>query len=582
MGSGGDSTLSELNISNPIFTPDKKGDYVIGLVVNDGQIDSAEDTMKIHVINNQPIAEAGPHLEAHISSLTVTLDGSASFDPDGDTLAYSWRIISKPAGSTAVIVNPHSVTPTFTIDKATGEETDYIFGLVVNDGYMDSAEDTVTVTLVEHAPVANAGSPQSGHVAYASRPMVFTLNSGGSTDPDGDPIVGWTWRVVSGSASISDIHTANPTVSMSSPGSAVIGLVVSDGWLPSTEDTVTLTYTNVAPTANAGSNQSGHVAYASRPIIFTMDSSASSDPDSDPIVGYTWSVVSGSASISDIHAANPTVSMSAPGSAVIGLVVSDGFANSTQSTVTVTYTNQAPTANAGSYSPVLYANKNNVALSGSGSDPDGDPYTYSWVQTGGPAVTLNNANTATPWFDMATPGTYTFRLDVSDGFATGTSTATVTNSSATYFTGWEGGSWNDSRGVAWTTDTDNTNIHAPNTNRPRTGSYSYRVEAKSAPFPYTNKYWDNRIRSTFSPSVYVISVTLYTSYSTVSLCGNATLTLYKDGASLATIGSGTGWTTYTRAINAVTSSIGLHTNVCSNVSGKSNAYWDDISIQVWN
>ena len=142
--------------------------------------------------------------------------------------------------------------------------------------------------------------------------------------------------------------------------------------------------------------------------------------------------------------------------------------------------------------------------------------------------------------------------------------------------------WNDSAGVAWTLDTNNTNAYGPNTSRPRTGSYSYRVEAKAAGFPYTNKYSDNRIRRTFSPSAYVISVTLYTSYSTVALCGNATLTLYKDGGSLAGIGSGTGWTTYTRAINALTSSIGLHTNVCANVSGKSTAFWDDISIQVWN
>jgi PKD domain len=64
-----------------------------------------------------------------------------------------------------------------------------------------------------------------------------------------------------------------------------------------------------------------------------------------------------------------------------------------------------------------------VALSGLASyDPDSDPLTYSWAQTGGPAVALLGADTATPNFTAPLlPGgvsvglVLTFRLDVSDG-----------------------------------------------------------------------------------------------------------------------------------------------------------------------
>ena len=58
------------------------------------------------------------------------MNGSASSDPNGNPLTYSWTFLSKPAGSAAVLKNPTSVTPTFTVDR----EGDYVVQLIVNDG----------------------------------------------------------------------------------------------------------------------------------------------------------------------------------------------------------------------------------------------------------------------------------------------------------------------------------------------------------------------------------------------------------------------------------------------------------------
>jgi hypothetical protein len=103
-------------------------------------------------------------------------------------------------------------------------------------------------------------------------------------------------------------------------------------------------------------------------------------------------------------------------------VVSDGFASSTESTVTITYTNSTPTAVAGTYANVHYADRGNVALDGgNSSDLDDDPITYAWTMTARPSgstAVLNNPNSQTPWFAMDLPGTYTITLTVSDGFAT--------------------------------------------------------------------------------------------------------------------------------------------------------------------
>ena len=87
--------------------------------------------------------------------------------------------------------------------------------------------------------------------------------------------------------------------------------------------------------------------------------------------------------------------------------------------------NRAPSANAGIDQSVdEFAS---VMLDGSGSsDPDGDPLTYSWSQTGGSSVDIINADSVTASFDAPdvlaseTPVVLTFRLTVSDGTATGT------------------------------------------------------------------------------------------------------------------------------------------------------------------
>ena len=77
--------------------------------------------------------------------------------------------------------------------------------------------------------------------------------------------------------------------------------------------------------------------------------------------------------------------------------------------------NTPPIADAGDDQTVA-SEQAGVSLDGSGStDPDGDPITYSWTQTSGPAVTLSGADTATPSFDAPVgPATLEFELEVCD------------------------------------------------------------------------------------------------------------------------------------------------------------------------
>jgi hypothetical protein len=72
----------------------------------------------------------------------VTLNGAASTDPDGDALVYSWTFTTRPSGSNSTLGNSAAVNPTFTADIS----GTYSLRLIVSDGQLSSAADSVTVT----------------------------------------------------------------------------------------------------------------------------------------------------------------------------------------------------------------------------------------------------------------------------------------------------------------------------------------------------------------------------------------------------------------------------------------------------
>ena len=144
------------------------------------------------------------------------------------------------------------------------------------------------------APVANAGSNQT-----VISGVTVTLNGSASSDSDG-AIASYTWTQTAGTPTVtlSSGTTSQPTFpapTVATTTTLTFSLVVTDNrGATSPAATVNVTVNsslNVAPTANAGSNQT-----ATSGITVTLNGSASNDPDGS-IASYAWTQTAGTPAV---------------------------------------------------------------------------------------------------------------------------------------------------------------------------------------------------------------------------------------------------------------------------------------------
>jgi len=143
----GDTTavLSSSTATSPTFYASTAGVYVASLVVTDanGEKSTVSSTrITASTANSPPVANAGV-IQSVSGATLVTLDGSASTDADGDTITYAWTLQSAPDGNTVTaLTDATTAAPSFT-PNAVGI---YVIKLIVNDGKVNSAAHTVTIT----------------------------------------------------------------------------------------------------------------------------------------------------------------------------------------------------------------------------------------------------------------------------------------------------------------------------------------------------------------------------------------------------------------------------------------------------
>ena len=411
---------------SPSFTADQPGSYVVQLIVNDGLIDSPAASVTISTDNAAPTANAGPDQTVPLGAL-VQLTGSASADPEGGVLTYTWALTTRPAGSTATLVNANAVNPSFTADRP----GTYVAQLIVGDGALSSAPDTIIVSTLNSRPVADAGPAQALDTG-----STVQLNGSASRDADGDTLTySWslTTRPAGSTAALNNPAAVSPSFVADLPGTYVAQLIVSDASLASTPATVLVTVTtpNRAPVAAASATPSSVNVGAT----VTLSSAGSSDPDGNPI-SYSWSLalrpVGSNASINNASAASASFVPDVAGNYGVLLTVSDGNLSAGASatfSATAVVTNRAPVivtaAPTAATAGAIYAYDVDA------TDPDaGDTLTYA-LTTAPAGMTILPVTGLINW--TPTPGqlgTHAVTVRVSDAaglFATQSYTVTVSD-----------------------------------------------------------------------------------------------------------------------------------------------------------
>jgi len=195
--------------------------------------------------NQPPIARAGNDTAIILPIDSVTLNGSASTDPDGTITSYKWTKVSGPVSSN--IGNPDSSK---TLVKSLVKGV-YKFELTVTDNGGLSAKDTMQVTVNDQSqtnqpPLANAGTDQT--IVLPTNNV--TIDGSGSSDPDNN-ITSYAWTKISGPSSfnITNTNAVKTQVTNLERGVYQFELKVTDAGGLFSKDTVQITVNAVVSTA---------------------------------------------------------------------------------------------------------------------------------------------------------------------------------------------------------------------------------------------------------------------------------------------------------------------------------------------
>jgi hypothetical protein len=94
--------------------------------------------------NHRPVANAGEDISVYEEEY-VELDGTESYDPDGDSLSFVWETPDKLNLSDYTDSVPSFYAPA----NETGQEENYYISLIVEDGFLKSASDTMKLVVME-------------------------------------------------------------------------------------------------------------------------------------------------------------------------------------------------------------------------------------------------------------------------------------------------------------------------------------------------------------------------------------------------------------------------------------------------
>lgn len=314
----------------------------------------------------------------------VAFDATASFDPDGTIISYSWAFGDTSGGTGVTTSHAYSLPGTYTVTLAVLDNES--FGRTISHDVVVQTPPTPqppVASFVANPNRANPGAP----IGFDASP---------SYDPDGT-IVSYAWE-------FGDSNTGSgvsASHAYAAPGTYAVNLTVVDN--SSLSDTATQTVVvNRAPVA-AFSYTPATIYIA---VVVTFDGSASTDDLG--VVSWTWDFGDGAVG----SGSTATHSYVRKGVFLVTLTVTDDLDLTDSRTMPVRVQNRAPRiiSSDPDLVPVKLGPEKNRSFTVLATDPDADLLTYVWRVDG--AVTGENASTL---YVVRPAGVYRVNVTISDG-----------------------------------------------------------------------------------------------------------------------------------------------------------------------
>jgi parallel beta-helix repeat protein len=262
-------------------------------------------------------------------------------------------------------------------------------------------------------PITDAGED-----IKVSLPRESLLLRGKSTDPDGR-LLAYQWEKISGpDVTLSQANTANLKLTDLEIGEYIFHFTATDNQGGSSSDELMLTIEGDAPLKPLLSVDAGEDRVLDIPSDVYLLSVKSVKTEAR-ILSYQWEKLSGpSVALMQANTANLKLDNISPGDYSFRFTATAEGGLSASDEVNITFTggeaeNQPPSADAGLDRTVSLPLEQ-LILSGSGRDPDGNFRAFRWEKISGPDVNMTQANTANLRLTELQAGSYVFRFTVTD------------------------------------------------------------------------------------------------------------------------------------------------------------------------
>lgn len=420
-------------------------------------------TRRLRVGNDPPVADAGPN-QVNVPAGLITLDGSGSYDPDGDPITFQWV---QEAGPAVTLSSPTTKITTFTAVSGAV----YAFRLVVKDSFGAQSIARVSVSTQKAEPVRIVFFAANPNQISSGQSSTLTWNVENATSVT---ISGIGTVAANGSAPVSPTQTTTYTLTATNgvnsqtatavvvvnalqsklqycyatPTNIMAGESATLNWATANATSVTI-QPGVGPVANSGS-----VAVSpTQTTTYTITAMGANGTATDSC-NITVTVTAGqlprilrfSASPSTINSGQTSTLQWAVDNAdtvsitSIGTTPLSGTQNvspTTTTTYTLTATNKTGSVTstavvtvsggttAGGTGPMIVVaggpsqttNFHVIQLDASASTSSSGnlPLTYEWTQASGAPCAIARSTSSIAIIDMPIqPGVYTFNLRVTD------------------------------------------------------------------------------------------------------------------------------------------------------------------------